>query len=365
MSFYTKFVRPVAHLLPAERVRNFSLGSLHIIGGTLFGEWLLGKIYGYRHPSLEREVFGVRFRNPIGVAAGIDRDAQLYRQLGALGYGFVEIGTITPKPQSGSIRPRLFRLPRQKALLHRMGHPNCGIEKAIDHLRRRAHGRKVVVGANISVSSMCPAENAAKEYLRTFRPLYQYVEYFTVNIWPLVEDGKNYGPQMKALVEEVLEAMFEFRRGQNDYRPILLKLSPDWSQEIIDDMVAVLVATPLDGLVVGDCTTQYATALEPKERARKADCFMGGAPLLDRTEELIRYVCSKVEYSYPIIGSGGVMSAGDAERLLNAGASLVQCHTALFYEGPAFVGRACHQLAAPARAAEKAARATRKTNHKA
>jgi len=255
----------------------------------------------------------------------------------------------------------MFRLPRHKALLHRMDHPNCGIEKAIDHLRRRAHGRKVVVGANIAVGSICPPENVAKEYLRTFRPLYQYVEYFTVNIWTLIGSGEEYGPEHKELIEEVLEAMFEFRRGQNDYRPILLKLSPDWSQQIVDDMVSILIDTPLDGLVVSDCSKQYETALTPKERIQMTDCLMGGSPLLDRTEELIRYVCSKMDYSYPVIGVGGVMSAHDAQRLLDAGASLVQCYSALAYEGPAFAGRTCRQMAAPARAAEKAARATRKS----
>lgn len=364
MSFYTKIVRPLLHIFPAESVRNFSLSTLRIFGGSLLGEWLLSKLYAYRHPSLEREVFGVRFRNPIGAAAGIDRDARLYRQLGSLGFGFVEIGTITPKPQSGNIRPRMFRLPRQKALLHRMDHPNCGIEKAIDHLRRRAHRRKVVVGANIAVGSLCPPESAAKEYLRTFRPLYQYVEYFTVNIWPLIGSGEDYGPEHKELIEEVLEAMFEFRRGQNDYRPILLKLSPDWSQQIVDDMVAILIDTPLDGLVVSDCSKQYETALPPKHRTQMTGCMMGGSPLLDRTEELIRYVCSKMDYSYPVIGVGGVMSTQDAQRLLDAGASLVQCYSALTYEGPAFVGRTCRQMAAPARAAEKAARAARKNTTK-
>ncbi len=363
MSLYKKIIRPLLFLFPAEGVRNFSLALLRIVGGSRFGEWFLSHIYGYRHPSLEREVFGVRFRNPIGAAAGLDRDARLYRQFGALGFGFVEIGSLTAKPQSGGIRPRMFRMRRAGALMHRMGEPNCGLEKAVERLRRRAHGRKVVVGANLTVSNHTAREDATREYLRPFRSLYQYVEYFTINVTSLIGSGENYTPEDKALVEELLEAMFDFRRGQNDYRPILLKISPDWSNSQIDDMVRILIDTPLDGLVVSDCTRDYTSALNEKEAGRMVGCVMGGAPLLERTIELIRYVCSKMDYSYPVIGVGGMMSAEDAQRMFEAGASLVQCYSAMVYEGPAFPGRTCRQLAAPVIAAEKEATKTKKKEH--
>lgn len=356
MSFYTKLVRPILFIFPAERVRNFLLGLLRIFGNSPLGEWLLQKMYSFRHPSLEKEVFGVRFRNPIGVAAGIDRDARMYRQLGSLGFGFVEIGSITPKPQQGNIRPRLFRIPSKRALVHHMGEPNCGIEQAIEHLRRRAHKQKVVVGANIAPNTLFARENTTKEYLRTFRNLYQYVEYFTVNINALMPEKEEYTEADKALIEEMLEALFDFRRGQNDYRPILLKLSPDWSNEQIDDMVRILIDTPLDGLVVSDASTSPGSLLTPKQQERMAGGALSGAPLLERTIELVRYVCSKMDYSYPVIGVGGVMSAKDAQRLFDAGASLVQCYSALVYEGPSFPGRVCRELAAPAINAAKGAK---------
>ena len=353
MSFYSRIVRPILFLFPAERVRNFSLGLLRTIGSSRFGEWLLSRIYGYRHPSLEREVFGVRFRNPIGAAAGIDRDARLYRPLGALGFGFVEIGSLTLKPQNGNPRTRLMRMRRAKALLHRMGEPNCGLESAVERLRRRAHGRKVVVGANLAAGSVATRENALKEYLRPFRSLYQYVDYFTINVTSLIGSGEDYTPEDRTFVESMLDSLFDFRRGQNDYRPILLKISPDWSYEQIDDMVKILIDTPLDGLVVSDCSRQFMGALSPREMGRAAGCVLGGAPLLERTIELIKYVCSKMDYSYPVIGVGGMMSAEDAQRMLDAGASLVQCYTAMVYEGPALPGRICRQLSEPARIAEK------------
>lgn len=353
MSLYTRIVRPILFLFPAERVRNFSLATLRIVGGTRFGEWLLSRIYAYRHPSLEKEVFGVRFRNPIGAAAGLDRDARLYRQFGALGFGFVEIGSLTLKPQEGNPRPRLMRMRRPKALLHRLGEPNCGLEKAVERLRRRAHGRKVVVGANLIAPTNAPRDYVLKEYLRPFRSLYQYVDYFTINFTSLIGSGEEYTTEDKVLVEKILDSLFDFRRGQNEYRPILLKISPDWSNNQIDDMVRILIDTPLDGLVVSDCSHQYTGILTPREAKRYEGCVLSGAPLLERTIKLIRYVCSKMDYSYPVIGVGGVMSADDAQRMLDAGASLVQCYSALTYEGPAFVGRVCRSLATPSREIEK------------
>lgn len=346
-------------------MRNFSLATLRFVGSTRLGEWLLSKIYGYKHPSLEREVFGIRFRNPIGAAAGLDRDARHYRPFGALGFGFVEIGTLTPKEQQGGIHPRMFRIPESKALIHRMGNPNCGLEKAINHLRRRAHGRKVVVGANIGPSAHFARENGIKEYLRTFRNLYQYVDYYTVNIDLLMDEDNNYSDYNKAEIEEILEALFDFRRGQNDYRPIMLKLSPDWPKEIIDDMCNILIDTPLDGLVVGNGTRQYTNISNRKHANRMRGGTLCGAPLLERTAKLIRYVCSRMDYSYPVIGAGGVMSAADAEYLMEAGASLVQCYSALVFEGPAFPGRTCRTLSAPARAEDKARRKALKAEAKA
>ena len=347
MSFYTRIVRPVLFLFPAERVRNCALSLLRFVGNSRFGEWFLRVIYGYRHPSLEKEVFGVRFRNPIGAAAGLDRDARLYRQFGALGFGFVEIGSITTRPQQGGHRPRLFRMRRANALLHRMEEPNCGLEKAVERLRRRAHAQKVVVGANITASRNTAREFITKECLRPFRSLYQYVEYFTVNVTALIGSGATYTPEDRDLVADILEAMFDFRRGQNDYRPILLKISPDWDYPQIDDMVKILIDTPLDGLVVSDCSTQYTSTFTPKEARRAEGCVLSGAPLLERTIELIRYVCSKMDYSYPVIGVGGMMNEEDAKRMFEAGASLVQCYSAMVYEGPAFPGRLCRKLATP------------------
>lgn len=346
MSLYTKIIRPLLFCLPVERVHDAALWLLGVVGRGPLGQWILKKLFAHRHPSLEREVFGVKFPNPIGIAAGLDTNATLYRHWGALGYGFVEIGTLTPRPQAGAPKPRMFLLPHQKAMVGRTENPNCGLEKAIEHLRRRAYGQKVVVGANIAPGSITSPDKFTNDYLRLFRNLYQYVDYFTINVASVVSDAERYSQVDKAKVEEVLDALFDFRRGQNQYRPILLKISPDWSYEQIDDMVDILIDTPLDGLVVSDGSSRLGGSVSERKLARMSGGTISGAPLLERTVELVDYVCRKMEYRYPVIGVGGVMRAEDVRRLLDAGASLVQCYSAVVYEGPGFAGRVCRKLAA-------------------
>lgn len=352
MSFYTKITRPLLFLFSLERVHNVALWLLGVVGRGPFGQWVLKKLFAWRSPQLEREVFGVKFPNPVGVAAGLDTNAKLYRQWGALGYGFVEIGTLTPRSQTGAPKPRMFAIPRDRGIVERMEYPNCGLEKAIKHLRRRAYGQKVVVGANIAPGSVTSPDKFTADYLRLFRNLYQYVEYFTVNVSALVSDAERYTNIDKKKVEEVLDALFDFRRGQNQYRPILLKVSPDWSLEQIDDMVDILIDTPLDGLVVAGGSTRLGGRMSERKLLRMSGGFMSGAPLLERTIELVDYVCRKMEHRYPVIGVGGVMTAEDVQRLLDAGASLVQCYSAVVYEGPGFAGRVCRKLSANASAAE-------------
>ena len=354
MSFYTKITRPLLFLFSLERVYNVALWLLGVVGRGPFGQWVLKKLFAWRSPQLEREVFGVKFPNPVGIAAGLDTNAKLYRQWGALGYGFVEVGTLTPRPQMGAPKPRMFAISRDRAIVERMENTNCGLEKAIKHLRRRAYGQKVVVGANIAPGSITSPDKFTADYLRLFRNLYQYVEYFTVNVSALVSDAERYTDIDKKKVEEVLDALFDFRRGQNQYRPILLKVSPDWSQKQIDDMVDILIDTPLDGLVVAGGSTRLGGRMSDRKLLRMSGGLMSGAPLLERTVELVDYVCRKMEYRYPVIGVGGVMTAVDVQRLLDAGASLVQCYSAVVYEGPGFAGRVCRKLSANAPAEQQA-----------
>lgn len=344
MSFYKSILRPFLFLFSLEWAHESLSVLLRVVGKTQTGQWILERLFAYRHPSLEREVFGIKFSNPIGAAAGLDRDARLYRQLGALGFGFVEIGSITPKPQHGAVRQRVLRLARQQAMVAHIDHPNCGLEKAIKHLRRRAYGQRVVVGANIAPNQLTPIEKVHSDYLKLFRNLYQYVEYFSVNVTSIVGVGDDYKPEQKRLIEKVLDSMFDFRRGQDQYRPILLKISPDWDYRQVDDMVQILIDTPLDGLVIADASSNLGCHLSDKQLERMSGGRLSGAPLLERSIELVDYVCRKVDYSYPVIGVGGIMSPEDAQRMLDAGASLVQTYSGVVYNGPKFPSRICREM---------------------
>lgn len=319
---------------------------LNRAGATRFRRWLLAKCYSYDDPILERDIFGVSFPNPIGIAAGLDVNGRNYRQFRALGWGFVEIGTLTPKPQSGNARPRLFRLKADRAMVNRIGCENGGLEQALYNLRRRGERPAERVGANISKNTLTNLEGAVHDYLKMFRNLYQYVDYFTLNIEPLIDQLTMEGADMKESLMAIMAALTDFRRGQTDYCPILLKVSPDWEEESVNSVIEVLVESQLDGLVVGGTTLNHEGLKSSARRLRKVgEGGLSGAPLLPRTLELLGYINSRLPGHYPIIATGGVTRPEDVQSLLDAGADLVQIYTGLIYNGAGFAKRICKHLA--------------------
>lgn len=341
---YQIFIKPILYWLNIETAHRLVILVLRIAGRLPFFRALLRSIYRVDHPSLEREVFGLRFRNPVGVAAGFDVSGEITSELGAIGFGFVEVGAITPEPQLGNPKPRIFRLPEDRALINRLGHPNRGWAYAISRLRGR--GSDVVVGCNIARNNNTPHSGAAKEYLKCFRNLYQYVDYFTVNI-----DYKYFAFESEQTPKErmvdLLTPLFEFRRGQSDFRPILIKVLADLDDDTLDMISEVLIETPLDGVVAvsgtssRDSLKSTATAIEGIGKGR-----LTGAPLRERALEVVRRIHTNTGGAYPIIGAGGIMSAEDARAMLEAGASLVQLYTGLVYEGPSLAGDICRGLIA-------------------
>lgn len=306
------------------------------------GRAILRAMFAYRDKSLEREVFGIKFPNPVGLAAGFDKNGNLTREMTALGFGFVEVGTVTPKPQPGNPKPRSFRLPKDRALVNRMGFNNGGLEKMVSNLRRR--NKKIIIGANLGKNTLTPNDEAPADYLKLFRSLYEYVNYFVINVsCPNVKSLT--ALQNRDSVMAILEPLFDFRRGQNDYRPILLKISPDLSDAEIDEMVGIMLETPLDGIVATNTTTSRAGLATPQKTVEKiGNGGLSGAPLTARALEVVERVHKKSEGRYPIIGVGGIMSPGDAQRMLDAGASLVQVYTGFIYNGPGFVKKICKSL---------------------
>ena len=352
---YQRVIKPILFSLSIERAHRAVILLLRIIGMIPGGRWLLHKCYGVEHPALEREVFGIRFRNPVGLAAGFDNNGEIIRECSALGFGFVEVGTVTPRPQAGNPRPRIFRLPKDRAIIHRIGLANRGLERMIQHLRRPHKG--VIVGCNIGKNTATPPESAPADYLKLFRNLYQYADYFTVNI--SCDNACNEGTShTREHILRILDPLFDFRRGQNQYRPVMLKVSPDMTDETIDRICDILLTTPLDGIVAANGSHRREGLHTSHTSLDKIGSGqVSGAPLTARTVEIVRRIHMRSGGNYPIIGVGGLMTADDVRAMLAAGADLVQLYTGYVYEGPALVGEICRALIADAEkaAAEKAA----------
>lgn len=300
------------------------------------------KLYAVEHPSLERDVFGIHFRNPIGMAAGFDRSGDIFREIDALGFGFVELGTITPQPQSGNPKPRIFKLPKDQAIINRVGLCNDGLEQVVANMRHK--NENIIIGCNIGKNSSTPADGAPYDYLRVFRNLYQYADYFTVNV-SYNTTAKQYAPRTRESITAILDPLFDFRRGQNQYRPILLKISPDLTNEEIDMMTDIMVDTPLDGIVATNGTVRHTGLVTDSETLKRYGAgAVSGKPLTKRSIEVVRRVYERSNGTYPIIGVGGIMTPADAKAMLEAGATLVQVYTGYVYNGPNFVGDICREL---------------------
>lgn len=296
---------------------------------------LLKGWFSVRNPSLEREVCGLHFPNPVGLAAGFDKDARWLRELSVLGFGFVEIGTLTPVGQPGNDKPRLFRLPADRAILNRMGFNNGGVEAAVERLRRRPSG--LIVGGNIGKNKVTPNDEAVNDYLACFDALHPHVDYFTVNVSSPNTPGLR-ELQGREPLERLLGAVVERNRATGTPRPIFLKIAPDMSEAALRDVIAVVSSTGIDGVIAtnttisrDDLTTPEVDALGPGG--------ISGVPVRDRSTEVIRFLHRESGGSFPIIGVGGIDSPEAAQEKLDAGAVLVQVYSGLVFEGPGLVRR--------------------------
>jgi dihydroorotate dehydrogenase len=304
------------------------------------------------HDKLGRELFGLRFPNPVGLGAGFDKNALYLRELAALGFGFVEIGTVTPLAQTGNPKPRLFRLPQDQGLINRMGFNNDGVEVIAERLRRwRARPTApLIIGGNIGKNKVTPNEEAWKDYETCFRALYPYVDYFVVNV------SSPNTPGLRELQEKsALRRILTHLQTANNQlatqtgirpRPLLLKIAPDLNHEQLDDVIALALEIQLDGLVATNTTISRPGLVTPSDRVEAIGAGgLSGAPLKKQSTEVVRYLCQKMNGQIPVIASGGIFTREDAREKLDAGASLVQVWTGFIYEGPFVVGRICRKLA--------------------
>ena len=299
--------------------------------------WTWRLLFKIQDTRLEREVFGLKFENPVGLAAGFDKDAKLFDELGAFGFGFVEIGTVTPLPQEGNPKPRLFRLKQDKALINRMGFNNSGIEAVTSRLRRKK--TKLIIGGNIGKNKLTPNEDAVSDYEICFEKLFPYVDYFAVNVSSPNTPGLR-DLQEKEPLTALLNRLQELNSAKDKRKPILLKIAPDLTNEQLDDIITIVADTKIDGVIATN-TTIDRNGLKTDKNKLKAigNGGLSGKPIKSRSTEVIKYLADTSNKAFPIIGVGGIHSTEDALEKLDAGATLVQLYTGFIYEGPALIKR--------------------------
>jgi len=331
---YKLLIRPILFLFDAESVHHFSFAAIRLLHCIPFVGGLLRRCYTVKHPSLERELFGIRFPNPVGLAAGFDKDAKLFKPLSNFGFGFIEIGTVTPKPQSGNPKKRLFRLKSDQAIINRMGFNNEGVDAAVQRLKRN---KDLIVGGNISKNKITPNEEATADYVHCFDALFDYVDYFVVNV------SSPNTPNLRDLQEkEPLTALLNTLQDRNAEKsarkPILLKIAPDLSDNQLLDIIDIVRTTKIDGLIATNTTlSREDLSSEPQLCAEQGG--LSGKPLSKRSTEVIHFLHQHSDGKIPIVGVGGIHSPEDVMEKLEAGASLVQLYTGFIYEGPAAVKR--------------------------
>jgi dihydroorotate dehydrogenase len=304
--------------------------------------FLLKRSYQKKSASLHRKLWGIDFPNPVGLAAGFDKDAKHIDALACLGFGFIEIGTLTPKAQDGNPAPRLFRLPTDKALINRMGFNNGGVDAAVLRLQQRKE--RIIIGGNIGKNKITPNEEAYKDYEYNVKALHAVVDYFVVNVSSPNTPGLR-ELQEKAPLMDLLHKVQAVNKALPNPKPVLLKIAPDLTDTQLDDIIEIVAATQIDGIVATNTTIDRSQLQTP---AREVEAIgaggLSGKPVTARSTEVIRYIHQKTNGSIPMIAVGGIFTAADAIEKLNAGASLVQVYTGFIYEGPGMVKRICNGL---------------------
>jgi dihydroorotate dehydrogenase len=311
---------------------------------------LLRKSFSVSNPSLEKEVFGLRFQNPVGLGAGFDKNALYLDQLELLGFGFAEIGTVTPKPQPGNDKPRLFRLPADKALINRMGFNNDGLEAIKQRLTDRNNSSlktedfRLIVGGNIGKNKITPNEDAWKDYTVCFDGLFDCVDYFVVNVSSPNTPGLR-ELQEKDSLKKILSELQDRNQAKAKPKPLLLKIAPDLTNEQLDDIVSLSFETNLSGLVATNTTISRSQLQTPDSRLQTIGAGgLSGKPVKQRATEVVQYLSAQTRHKVPIIASGGIFTGADAREKLDAGASLVQVWTGFIYEGPSIVKNICQDF---------------------
>jgi dihydroorotate dehydrogenase len=366
-----RVIRRILFLFPPERMHYFSMNCLKVLCSVGIVRRVIHSIFDpptprlrrkgssssinadriSGHSTLQNEFFRLDFKNPIGLGAGFDKNALWLRELQALGFGFIEIGTVTPKPQPGNDKPRLFRLPKDKALINRMGFNNDGadaIAKRLkmwrDNSRLTSHDSRLIIGGNIGKNKDTPNDEAWKDYASCFNTLHAYVDYFVVNVSSPNTPGLR-ELQEKESLRKILMHLQMINNGKARSKPILLKISPDITREQLDDIIDLALEIKLDGLVATNTTTNRDYLKTPESKLMEiGEGGLSGQPLKEKSNPIIRHIHAKTKGSIPIIASGGIFTGDDALEKFTAGASLIQVWTGFIYEGPAIAKKIAKTL---------------------
>ncbi len=327
---YKLFIRRILFWFDPEKVHYFTFSLIRNLTRVPGFDALFKSIYCINDKRLETEVFGLKFPNPVGLGAGFDKDAKLFKELSNFGFGFIEIGTLTPKPQDGNPKKRLFRLQKDSAIINRMGFNNAGVHDAVLRLKKN---KNILIGGNIGKNKHTPLENAVQDYEICFETLFNYVDYFVVNV------SSPNTPNLRELQEKepltrLLQTLQRSNLAKQKPKPILLKIAPDLSNEQLLDIIDIVKSTKIAGVIATNTTVIREGLLSENKEELGG---LSGKPLTKRATEVIRFLSENSKKSFPIIGVGGIHSATDALDKLNAGASLVQLYTGFIYEGPQLV----------------------------
>jgi dihydroorotate dehydrogenase len=332
---YKFLIRPILFSFDPEKVHYITLNLLKLIFTIPFVRILTKISFTKKNNILEKELFGLKFPNPVGLAAGFDKNGKYIKELSAFGFGFIEIGTITPKPQPGNPKKRVFRLINDSAIINRLGINNQGSIVCAERLKKNKEN--IIIGGNIGKNTSTSNENAANDYITNFTTLHPYVDYFVLNVsCPNVSNFTKL--QDVAFLKELLPKLKSFNNEQSKSKPILIKISPDLSNEQLDETIELIIDEKLDGIIATNTTTSRSKLLTSQSKIDQiGNGGLSGKPIADRSNEVIQYISKKTNKKLPIIGVGGIMSAEDAVNKLKAGADLVQIYTGFIYSGPSLI----------------------------
>jgi len=323
-------IRRILFLFDAELIHEFSVKAIKILNLFPFSKQILRYFFLTNSKVLERDLFGLNFKNPVGLAAGFDKNAECYNEFSNFGFGFIEIGTVTPLPQPGNPKKRIFRLVEDRSLINRLGFNNKGLDEITKNLRKK---RDIIIGANIGKNFFTENKDGHKDYLKCLQGLYDFVDYFAINISsPNTKNLRQFHD--KNLLRPLLESLINYNNSKSSRKPMLLKISPDIERKELDDIISLVSELKIDGIIATNTTISRDNL---KSKHKNETGGLSGELLKDKSNDIIKYLRKNLDKNFPIIGVGGIMSAEDAIEKFKCGADLVQLYTGFIYKGPSLI----------------------------